>query len=260
MRIFGKLFMAGLVVAGAPAVHADSVLRFPVPDRFGTIPATSYDTHGRPNGLAQLSMTRTGHGGVRVGVRVVLDDGTRSDMAATLSPAGPGVLRLVAESARVRGADGRSISRMRVDHRTGRAECTGADGNTRVATLPEPDRVANVPMNLLFRPLVRGRVRKIRFQTLLCGEPTRIIETEASLARGTPAWSHGRELLEVRYRFDLGPLLSVLAKPFLTRVSFWFDPAAPVPWVAHRIPLYAKGPTVMVMRNAVHPADLVGSR
>jgi len=250
----------GLMVAGAGVARAESDLRFPTPDRFGTIPATSYDAAGRPNGLAQLSMIRTDHDGVRVGVRLVLDDGTRSELTAVLVRVAGGTLKLVSERADVRDARGSLVSGMQVDHQRGQAHCTGADGETQAIALPQPDRVANVPMNLLFRPLVRGRVQRIRFQTLLCGDPTRIIDTEATLVRGMPAWSHGRQLVEVRYQFDLGPLLSVLAKPFLKRVSFWFDPDASVPWVAHRIPLYAQGPTVLVMRNAVHPVDLVGIR
>lgn len=231
-----------------------------MPDRFGSVPATSYDANGRPNGLAQLSMVHAGDGAVRVGVHVVLDDGIHANLRATLEPRAHNMLQLIRERAEVLGPQGARISQMQIDHRHGWARCTGADGKTDAVALPHPDRVANIPMNLLFRPLVDGQKQQVNFQTLLCGDPARIINTQAILTQNMPRLFQGHRLVEIRYRFDLGPVLSMLARPFLKHVTFWFEPAAPVPWVAHRIPLYAQGPTIMIMRNALRPADLFGRR
>ena len=42
-----------------------------------------------------------------------------------------------------------------------------------------------------------------------------------------------------------------LAKAIVPRLSFWFDPASPIPWLAHRMPLYTNGPEVLVVRQGI---------
>jgi hypothetical protein len=37
----------------------------------------------------------------------------------------------------------------------------------------------------------------------------------------------------------------------IPRLSFWFDPTTPTPWLAYRLPLYSKGPEVLVVRDGV---------
>ena len=50
---------------------------------------------------------------------------------------------------------------------------------------------------------------------------------------------------------DFGAFFSLLANAVVPRLSFWFDPAAPSPWIAHRMPLYADGPVVFVVRQGI---------
>ena len=37
----------------------------------------------------------------------------------------------------------------------------------------------------------------------------------------------------------------------MPKLSFWFDPRSASPWLAHRIPLYSKGPEVFVIRDGL---------
>ena len=62
-------------------------------------------------------------------------------------------------------------------------------------------------------------------------------------------------LLEVEYNVDFG-MLNSLAAPFLPKLSFWFDPDSPGSWIAHRMPLFSKGPTVLVVRSGFTPTQL----
>ena len=57
------------------------------------------------------------------------------------------------------------------------------------------------------------------------------------------------------YEPDLG-FVSTLAGDWLPKLSFWFDPRATNPWVGHRVPLYSKGPEVLVIRDGVPAAWL----
>ena len=49
----------------------------------------------------------------------------------------------------------------------------------------------------------------------------------------------------------------LVAQNFIPKLSFWFDPEAPHRWMAHRLPLYGKGPEVFVVRDGV-PTDWLG--
>jgi hypothetical protein len=75
--------------------------------------------------------------------------------------------------------------------------------------------------------------------------------------RDTGAHGPG-SLVEVRYRPDLGPIGSFVAEHLIPKLSFWFDPTAPNPWLAYRLPLYSKGPEVIVVRDGVPTGWLVG--
>jgi hypothetical protein len=67
----------------------------------------------------------------------------------------------------------------------------------------------------------------------------------------------GEHLVEVRYGPDFGSFFSILANVVVPRLSFWFDPAAPNPWIAHRMPLYADGPEVFVVRQGIETNTLL---
>jgi hypothetical protein len=239
-------------LAAVPALAA-SALRFSPPPRLGEIPAVTYDADGHPIGRARLAMTRTGEG-LRINVETTLDNGERSSLSAAMRRLDDGRFQLVSQSARTFDAHGVLTRAMDLDHVHARGRCRLPSGEVRTVALPAHDRIANVPLNLLLRPLVTGAEQRVRFQTFVCGDTVRIVDTEASRV-GPPAGERSG-LVEVRYRFDLGLGLSLLARPFLPRIRFWFDAQRPNVWVGYRLPLYSDGPTVLVLRNGVNPAEL----
>jgi len=117
--------------------------------------------------------------------------------------------------------------------------------------LPQLDRVANVALTLLFQPLVVGQTPSTAFQLFLCEGGARLMDFEAHVARRDTGAHGPGSLVEVRYRPDLGPIGSFVAEHLIPQLSFWFDPTSATPWLAYRLPLYSKGPEVMVVRDGV---------
>jgi hypothetical protein len=117
--------------------------------------------------------------------------------------------------------------------------------------LPKHDRVANVPLHLLFQPLIKGDAATVDFQILLCRSHAKLLDFQARVVRRNDGADEGEHLVEVRYGPDFGSVFSLLAKAIVPRLSFWFDPTAPSPWIAHRMPLYADGPEVFVVRQGI---------
>ena len=72
----------------------------------------------------------------------------------------------------------------------------------------------------------------------------------ANLAPSSRNGKRPQTVVEVRYGPDFG-LATLVAQNFVPKLSFWFDPAAPHRWMAHRLPLYGKGPEVFVVRDGV---------
>jgi hypothetical protein len=251
----------GLALLGGAAARAESALLLRAPSAFGVVPAASYDARGRRVGEAHLVIERLEGGNVRIIAESGYAGGARSLASAELAPAGAdGALRLVSEQSHSFGPDRSPLGVLQIDHRAGIASCSRENGSgpdTRQIRLPEADRVVNVPMNLFFLPLLRGEVERLHFQMFLCrGEP-QLLDFEAWVEqRGNGAQ---RQVVEVRYRPQLGSLVAPVAAHFLPRLSFWFDPAARNPWIAHRLPLYTGGPEVVVARDGV-PLELLGMR
>ena len=244
-----------LALLAAGPLHAKSALRFELPERFGAIPAATYDTHHERVGAAHLVMERLDDGKVRIISESGITDGARSVATAELEPESDGrSLRLLVEETRTFGSDGAPRGLLRIDHRARLGSCTrlDADDETRTLELPDPDRVANVPMNLLFLPLVRGSEERLDFQLFLCRGGPRLVSFRATRA---PSNDHegSQEIVEIRFEPDLGPLLSLIAPSFLPKLSFWFARAKPHHWLAHRIPLYSDGPEVLVIRDGIPP-------
>jgi hypothetical protein len=252
-----RLVLLWLVMVSSIA-SAHSGLLLPMPKQFGVIPAIAYDTTGRPVGRAWLAMEREGNGDVRIEVEAHLRDGKRTLLHAELESVDDGkFLRPIFERTRSFGANGEPIVTMQVDHRVRRAECTSEQGKVTTIDLPEKDYIANVPMNLLFLPLVKGETNRVSFQTLVCGDgEARLLDTDATVTKRIPHVRDSEGVVEIRYSFHLGPLLSLLARAFVPKVSFWFDSAAPNSWVGHRMPLYSDGPIVTIVRNDIRPSDL----
>jgi hypothetical protein len=63
--------------------------------------------------------------------------------------------------------------------------------------------------------------------------------------------------IEVRYGPDFGSVVSMVARSFAPRLSFWFDADEPHGWMGHRLPLYSGGPEVIVVREGVPAGWLV---
>jgi hypothetical protein len=247
--------LAAAPLAAGP-LHAESALRMESPARFGAIPAATYDRDRDRVGSAHLVIERLDDGKVRIFSESGIEGGARTVATAELLPdAGGRWLRPVLQESRTFHPDGTPRGLLRIDHRERLGSCIPQDGARPMRTLelPDADRITNVPMNLFFLPLVRGRVERLDFQIFLCGGGPRLVDFQATRApsngRGTP-----REVVEIRYGPELGPLLSLIAPSFLPKLSFWFDPAEPHRWLAYRIPLYSDGPEVLVIRDGVPPS------
>jgi hypothetical protein len=250
--------LAAALLGLAGHAGAESALRIEFPQSFGTVRAGTYDAERHRVGAAHLVAERLDDGNVRLFSESGITGGPRTVVTAELAPEPGGRwLELLLQESRSFDPDGTPLGLLRIDHRSRTGSCTplSGDAETRTLELPAGDRVANVPMNLLFQPLVRGDAERIDFQFFLCGRGPRLVDFEATRApangSGTP-----REIVEIRFGPQLGPVLSLLAPSFLPRLAFWFDRAQPHRWLAHRIPLYRDGPEVLVVRDGIPPGWL----
>jgi len=265
MRGLGSLAatLALLALLASGPARADSALELPYPSSFGTVPAATYDEEGRRVGNAHLLMEKTDAGHVRLRAESGIEGGERNVMTAELAPIeGNERLRLLQQDSRSFDGQGRPLGEMRIDHQVGRGFCEKPErdgGEVETLDLPDPDRVANVPVNLLFVPLVRGSKNEVDFQLMLCSGGPRLIKATASGAERTKTEDGVRDIVEVHYEMDFGSaIFSALAAPFVPQLSVWFDPDQPESWLAHRMPLFAKGPTVLVVRTGIPPGALNG--
>jgi hypothetical protein len=250
------LAVALAAIAPSPASRADSRLRLPYPEFFGDVPAATYDDSRERVGGAQLRIEQLESGNVRILSRSGIEDGAHTIAFAEMTPVDSGrSLEIVLQESRSVDPAGVSLGVMRIDHRKGVATCSGGaagDVETVEFSLPAGDRVANVPLNLLFLPLVRGDREELTFQIFLCRGGPRLMDFHA---RVVPVPDASGELIEVRYGPDFG-FLSTLASGLIPHLSVWFDPRSPHSWAAHRLPLYSKGPEVFVIRDGVPSAWL----
>ena len=129
----------------------------------------------------------------------------------------------------------------------------GGDSPAREVALPKHDRVANVPLNLLFLPLVQGQVDQIDFQLFLCRGGPRVLDFAANIKGERRPPDADLRVVEVEYKPDLGSVLSVLARGFVPNLSFWFDANGGGTYLAHRMPLFSKGPEVTIVRDGLSP-------
>lgn len=253
--IAAALCASGAIGAGAPAI-AESALLLPLPEAFGAIDGGTFDATGHRVGQAQMSVVKRADGRIELLAHSGIEGSARTQASALMEPAQDGrVLRLVSQRSESFDESGASLGVLSIDHARRTAHCAAPPGSGDADAeleLPARDEVVNVPLNLLFQRLVRGETEEVAFQFLLCRFGARLVDARAELAS---AASEG--LVEVRTQLDLGPLLSSVAAPFLPTLSFWFDRAHPGAWVAHRMPLFSKGPTVLVVRSGVSPARLM---
>lgn len=248
-------------ISGSSAL-AESNILLPFPDTFGVIPASTYDLHGERVGSSQLSLIMTSESRVLMSIMSGVVGGARTEASAELatvvSKTGGRQLRLLSERSQSYDESGRSLGLLQLNHETGEATCSPADGVDAGVVefdLPENDRITNVPLNLLFLPLVQGEVEEIDFQLFLCRGGPRILEFAATIAGGTrPAEGEDFRVVEIQYRPELGPMLSWLARGFTPNLSFWFDANGGGTYLAHRMPLYSRGPEVMIVRDGISPS------
>jgi hypothetical protein len=243
---------------GVAAARAESALLLPMPESFGEIDGGTFDATGHRVGEARMSVEKRADGHIELRARSGIEGSARTVASAVMElvEAGKSV-RLVSQRSESFDESGASLGVLSIDHRSGTARCgapPGSGAEDAEIALPAADSVVNVPLNLLFERLVRGHAEELSFQVLLCRFGARVVDAHAELAAKPPG---AGGLVEVRYSLDLGPLLSGVAAPFLPTLSFWFDRAHPGAWVAHRMPLFSRGPTVLVVRSGVSPAQLM---
>ncbi len=253
------LLISLLTCAGGMAV-AESELVLPVPVEFGTtLPALTYNLAGKPNGTAMLSITPIDEHHARILGTATLEGGgaTRFQAKLEILPDGSG-LKLLHQESQSHDLQGQSMGILRVDHTEGIATCSpppGSKKKTVVVKLPPKDRVANVGLSLLFQPLAEGKTRDVRFQILLCRDDPRVVDFKAVIVRRS-APDMQRQIVEIRYTPDLGAFISWLARAVVPDLSFWYDVTGPPLYLAHQMPLFSKGPEILIVREGVTPALL----
>jgi hypothetical protein len=247
-------FLTALTLFAIPA-YSESELVLPYPNSFGRIPAATFDTDQQRLGAANLVIEKLDDGMVRMLAESGVDGGARTIATAELVPIEEGrKLRLVSQSSRSFDANGAGLGILQIDHDKREGSCTTPGPNEQsveTVALPERDRVANVPLNLLFDSMVRGVSNSLDFQVLLCRGGPRLMDFHASVVRRENRTDQNPDLVEVRYGPDLGSIMSLIARAVMPKLSFWFDPEAPDHWLAHRMPLYSDGPEVLVVRQGV---------
>ena len=252
-------FALGFAALVTSTAHAESALRMAYPENLGVIPASTYDSQQKRVGDAHIVIDKLDDDSIRIFSESGITDGARTIATAVLAPVqSGGPLRPVLQQSRSFDPQGVPLPVLSVDHRAGTASCSKPNGDgMKVASLPLPssDRVANVPLTLLFLPLVRGETEKLRFQLFLCEIGPRFVDFVATVPP-VDVDASGRRVIEVTYGPDFGLLVSLAARHLTPKLSFWFDPAAPHRWMGHRLPLYSKGPEVFVVREGVPAAWL----
>lgn len=248
-----------LTVALATSAQAESVLRFPVPGDLGTRPAVTHDANGRPIGRASMSLEKTGVATIQLTGTAGVDTGGSTRVEAEFEILDSGrQMKLVRQLSESITVEGRSLGTLQVDHEKGTASCTpppGSDREVAVLPLPQADRVANVPLHLLFAPLARDEQEEIRFDVLLCRDNPRFMEFEAWVIEPESGTVES-DAVEIRYRPALGSLVGFLAQSIVPDLRFWVDGPEKNRYVGHRMPLYSRGPEIWVLREDVSPSDL----
>jgi len=244
------LALVSALLTAAPT-SAESDLQLDAPEAFGTVDAATYDVNRIRVGDAHLVIERLEGGRVRLISESGFTAGAHTVITATFEPAdSPGKLRPLLQESRSFDPGGNPLGRLVVDHQANVGRCYDPAGaETAEIEIPDDDRVANTALSLLFLPLVRNETDEIEFQLFFCGLGTRFVTFTANRVQ-----SRGKvpNVIEVRYGPDFG-FATMVASSFVPRLSFWFDPESPHRWMAHRLPLYGRGPEVFVVRKGVPP-------
>jgi len=258
-----SIFVAWAVVAVAVTADAESRLLLQYPPNFGTFPATTYNADGERLGSAVFEISTRPDGNVHILLESEIEGSAGNVVEATLGAVvrkdGTRALRILHERSQSWDEAGKRLVLVEIDHVEGTASCIPADQSlaheAEVLRLPKKDRVANVPMNLLFLPLVQGKVREISYQSFLCRGGPRFMDFKAYAERSQPKGSP-HPIVVVKFGPELGPMFSWIGNLVAPTLAFWFDANASGTYLAHRMPLFSKGPDVMIVRDGISPAVL----
>jgi len=272
MRVSLLVLVALALLPGTTAAESTVILE--ESNELGDIGATTFDKKGQAVGESSFAVVTEENGLQHMTVRMEIEGGGSNVSEAILAPIAGALagssndvealrpvgpkrsFRILEQRSQAKRADGVALELLVIDHRQGRVSCYPPDGDLtrgRHLDLPEDDRVVNVPMQLLFVPLVSGEVEDVRFQIALCRDGPVLHKMIA--VRGPRSMHDGREVLEIRYGPDLGSAVSWLASRLLPKFSFWFD-ASDGGYLGHRMPLHRKGPEVLLVRQGLSPVDI----
>jgi hypothetical protein len=96
---------------------------------------------------------------------------------------------------------------------------------------------------------VESGADELRFQFLLCRPQLRLVEVAARVeSRG--------EQLRIRCDYDLGPLLTPIARALVPNFRYWFEPAPDARWLGHQLLLERGEPVALVVRQDIDPRSL----
>jgi hypothetical protein len=243
------------------SAFAESELNLVPPSDSEKIAATTYDDAGREVGRSFFEVQTSDTGIHHMTIELAVTKGGLNRSEATLETVrnvatGESRWRLREQRSQATRADGVALDLLVIDHRERRASCyssTEENPEGRHTDLPENDRVVNVPLQLLFGPLARDEVETVRFQLVLCRSGPVLQDMVA--VRGPRSQRDGRDVIEVRYGPDFGDTIAFFASRLLPRFSFWFE-ADSGGYLGHRMPLYRKGPNVLLVRQGMQPPDL----
>jgi hypothetical protein len=255
-----------LLLAHTGSPGAESMLEMPYPKTVGEIPASTYDLDLQRLGPASVQILRLEDGNVTMDMTSGVEGGAKNVLRAVMEPIGDASdpkLRLVHERSQSFDPSGKPLVILEIDHRKGVATCTppGGDGSkTKRVELPADDRVANVPLNLLFVPLVEGKVERMEFQVFLCLGGARILKFAATVSDIVGRTDAGeKRVRKIEYGPDEGKVFNWLASAVGPSLVFWFDlESEDLKYIAHQMPLYSRGPEVVILREGF-PTSILGS-
>lgn len=286
------LLTLGVCILPASIVSAESGVMLKIPSIMANIGATTFDTEGQAVGKSSLEIERREDGSKKLRISMHVTGGGSNISQATLSPVsvesqggtasalvGDGALvanaarptsdasaprstaqvfRVTEERSQSRSAEGHAFPLLVIDHEQKRVSCY-PDGESdpgmqpQHVSIPDGDRVVNVPMQLLFQPLVEGEVDSVRFKIATCADGPVLHEMIA--VRAGTTLRNGRRIVEIEYGPDFGKTVAWLASRLLPSFSFWFD-AQDGSYLGHRMPLHRKGPEITLVRQGLTPVQL----
>lgn len=286
------LLTLGVCISPASIVSAESGVMLKIPSIMENIGATTFDADGQAVGKSRLEIERRQDGSKKIRISMNIAGGGSNISQATLSPVstelqgetadalvGDGarvsnaarphfdasvprpnaqVFRVTEERSQSWSAEGRTFPLLVIDHEQKRVSCypdgeSDPEMHVQHVSIPDGDRVVNVPMQLLFQPLVEGKVDSVRFKIATCADGPVLHEMIA--VRAGTTLRDGRRIVEIEYGPDFGATVAWLASRLLPSFSFWFD-AQDGSYLGHRMPLHRKGPEITLVRQGLTPIQL----